>query len=295
MYYSLDNANWSTSVPSATNAGSYTVYYFAAASTNYTQSATGSMTATIAKAGGWINVGYGYSTYNGNYQYACSEATGSGTISYSLNGGAASSSRPQVINAGTYTVGVYAAESTNYTAAATSGTFTMYKASRSVSWSSAPNNIAAGNTATVSASRTGDGNISYSSSNTAVATISGTTITAIGPGTTTITASVPATTNYNAGSASYTLTVIKTEVDLGLSSGNIWCAYNVGAPNQLETEYGLYAQWGANPNMDATDINYHGNGIIYPNGSGKLVGNGNGDEEYHPHLSEYGSQSMWNI
>lgn len=116
-----------------TEAGTTTTAAYWSGNSNYNASPnSNSVNLVVNKAAGWINVGYGYATYNGNYRYACSEATGSGTITYSLNGGAASSSRPQVINAGAYTVGVYAAESTNYTAAATSGTFTMYKATGSV-------------------------------------------------------------------------------------------------------------------------------------------------------------------
>jgi hypothetical protein len=48
MYYRLGSSgNFSTTMPTMTNAGSNTLYYYAAASTNYEQSATGSITVTV--------------------------------------------------------------------------------------------------------------------------------------------------------------------------------------------------------------------------------------------------------
>lgn len=47
MYYSLNGGSYSTSIPTATDVGSYTIYYYSAATSDYTQSSTGSITATI--------------------------------------------------------------------------------------------------------------------------------------------------------------------------------------------------------------------------------------------------------
>ena len=51
MYYRVgDSGDFSTTIPKQTNANnSYTVYYYAAESSNYTQSSTGSITATIGQ------------------------------------------------------------------------------------------------------------------------------------------------------------------------------------------------------------------------------------------------------
>lgn len=53
MYYRMHNgsswSSWSTSRPTATNPGTYTIQYYAAASTNYNQSGTGSITSKIEK------------------------------------------------------------------------------------------------------------------------------------------------------------------------------------------------------------------------------------------------------
>lgn len=83
MMYKLGNGSWSESLPSATNAGTYTVYYKAGSSnSNYADSAEGSIQVTIAKADGWIeptnttwvpNVFGGYD----DTVYASGELTGS--------------------------------------------------------------------------------------------------------------------------------------------------------------------------------------------------------------------------
>ena len=55
IYYSLSNdSGFSTSIPKGTDAGSYTVYYYAAESANYNQSTTKSISVSIGKANGSV-------------------------------------------------------------------------------------------------------------------------------------------------------------------------------------------------------------------------------------------------
>jgi hypothetical protein len=69
---------------------------------------------------------------------------------------------------------------------------------------------------------TSTGAITYTSSNTSVATVSGTAVTLAGVGTSTITANQAATTNYNAGTTTYVLTVATVPViTTGAVSGSI--------------------------------------------------------------------------
>ena len=157
-------------------------------------------------------------TYNGSALSLVNEGSGSGVMYYNLNGGAYSTSVPTATNAGTYTVGYYAAESTNYTQS-NSGSVqvTIAKLSRTISWdySTVPygmTNITmtVGNTKTLSATvsaGSGDGSISYSSSDTSVGSVSGSTLTAVGTGSSTITATVAEGTNYYSASTSFTLDV----------------------------------------------------------------------------------------
>lgn len=71
MYYRLGTSgNFSTNIPTATDIGSYTVQYYAAASTNYNQSATGSVSASIAMAEGFCppSISLSYSQTQSNWQ-----------------------------------------------------------------------------------------------------------------------------------------------------------------------------------------------------------------------------------
>ena len=63
MYYSLDGSNYSTSLPSAIGPGSWTVYYYAAATSTHTQSGVGTLTASISQTtyGGHEYVDFGLS------------------------------------------------------------------------------------------------------------------------------------------------------------------------------------------------------------------------------------------
>lgn len=124
MYYSLsEDSDFSTTVPTGTNAGSYTVYYYAAESANYNQSATDSITVNIAKANGSVTTAPTAKslTYSGSEQTLANAGSGTGTLYYNLNAsGSYSTTIPSGTNAGDYTVYYYAAESANYTQSSTS-------------------------------------------------------------------------------------------------------------------------------------------------------------------------------
>ena len=82
MKYRVGNGSWSTNLPSATNAGTYTVYYKAAGDgVNYIDSAEGSIQVTIAKADGFIEstlTTYSTNVFGGNTGtvYASGELSG---------------------------------------------------------------------------------------------------------------------------------------------------------------------------------------------------------------------------
>jgi len=123
MYYSLsEDSDFSTTVPTGTNSGSYTVYYYAAESANYNQSSTESISVTIGKANGSVTSAPTAKslTYSGSAQTLLNAGSGTGTMYYSLNSSSDfSTTIPTGTNAISYTVYYYAAESDNYNQSAT--------------------------------------------------------------------------------------------------------------------------------------------------------------------------------
>ncbi|MCD7864241.1 MAG: DUF6273 domain-containing protein [Lachnospiraceae bacterium] len=114
------------------------------------------------------------------------------------------------LDAGTY-IATITVTYNNSAAATAEVSFTVNKADQSVSYSESTmtkhiNDAAITNTLTQTI---GDGTISYTSSDTTVATVNATTgeVTIVGAGSTTITATAASTGNYNEATASYTLTV----------------------------------------------------------------------------------------
>jgi len=144
LTYSLSEAGtYSQTLPSAQDAGTYTVYYqVIGTNSNYDYSSTkGSVAVTIAKAGltptvalaDWIyNTSPNAPTITGNtgggavtYDYFTDEACTSKTT-VANNGADSEGGVPK--NVGTYWVKASVAESTNYTAATAKATFAIKKA-----------------------------------------------------------------------------------------------------------------------------------------------------------------------
>ena len=116
-----------------------------------------------------------------------------------------------IVGGGTATITASQATTTNYLAGTTTATLTVNKATTVLSNFSAITKTF-GNAAfnLVAPTTNSNGAFTYTSSNTAVATVSGTTVTIVGAGTATITASQATTTNYLAGTITTTTTVSQT-------------------------------------------------------------------------------------
>lgn len=273
MYYSLDNINFSTSIPTSTNAGNWTLYYYAVESSNYTQSSTGSITVALNKVNLSASVSMEGWTYGGtasNPSVSGNSGSGSVTYSYKVSGADDStytSTKPS--NAGTYIVRAAIDATTNYNGTTVTNTFTIAKANRTVTISGNQTNMTPSQSNTITVTATGNpasSLISVTSSNTAVATISGTTVNAIGGGTTTITATVASDINYNSGSASYSL-------DVAWGNG-IYAAYADGSMRTAEnadtnaigvaviTDNCKFIIDKTNKKNVAWDSNYGTNGVI---------------------------------
>jgi len=92
-----------------------------------------------------------------------------------------------------------------------------------VSFATTSKTMTVGETYTQTATTNSDGDITYSSSNTSVATVDATTglVTAVAAGTATITASVAATSSYNAGSATYMVTVTRITPTISFATSTV--------------------------------------------------------------------------
>ena len=191
------------------------------ASANYTVAQPTGITATINKAASTISVTGAFTfTYNGTAQGPnTSSVTGStGAVSYNYTGVspvvAASSTRPT--NVGSYTVNATVTTDSNYEAAtSTDFSFAIGKADQTITLAETDAKTTATTTYTLTANASSGLAITYSSSNSAVATISGNTVTIVGAGLTTITASQAGNDNYNAAiTATQSLTVIQAPIVL---------------------------------------------------------------------------------
>lgn len=111
----------SWSYTTGTNAGSYNASWTFTPidSTNYnTVNSTSTISASIAKATGYVNISGTYYSYNGNARSLASVNSNTGTMHYKLGSGSWGTSIPTATSRGTYTVYWYMDESTNYTSIA---------------------------------------------------------------------------------------------------------------------------------------------------------------------------------
>ena len=109
-YSTNDGSSWTTTVPTATNAGTYTLWYKFDADANHTGSIAKTLlgTVTIAQTAALVSAPTAMTnlTYNGSSQALCTagSCTG-GTLYYSTDDGSSwTTTVPTVSNAGTYTL-----------------------------------------------------------------------------------------------------------------------------------------------------------------------------------------------
>ena len=111
------SGTWSTSIPTATNAGSYTVQYYAKGTGGYADSGTGSVQVAIAKANPTVTAPTAKAnlTYSGSAQALVNAgSTTGGTMQYKVGSGSWGTSIPTGTNAGSYTVYYQVVGNTNY-------------------------------------------------------------------------------------------------------------------------------------------------------------------------------------
>ena len=117
MYYKVGSGSWSTSIPTATNAGTYTVQYYAKGTGGASDSGTGSVQVTIAKANPSVTAPTAKSglKYTGSAQALVNAgSTTGGTMQYKVGSGSWGTSIPTGTDVGTYTVYYQVVGNTNY-------------------------------------------------------------------------------------------------------------------------------------------------------------------------------------
>lgn len=125
LRYSLDNEKWSVNLPTAKNAGEYTVYYKIEPDANHTGATDGSFKVVIAKAAASVTAPTAKTelVYNGNAQALVSAGSVSdATLEYKLGDGEWGADVPAATNAGEYTVYYRVTVDNNHTGA-TEGSF----------------------------------------------------------------------------------------------------------------------------------------------------------------------------
>ena len=184
LQYKVNEGEWSDAVPSATNAGTYTVYYRVQGSETYAGHEGGSFNVTIAKATVVLTAPTAKTnlTYNTNAQSLVNAGSATaGTLQYKVGSGAWGTTIPSATNAGTYVVYYRVVGNDNYADVAESSfNVTIAKATpAAVTLSKTSISFGADDfTTTFTVTRTGDGAISVTSSNNEVnCTLSGNTVT----------------------------------------------------------------------------------------------------------------------
>ena len=253
LQYSLDGQTYGTAIPTGKDVGTYTVYYRVEGDGNYNSVAAKSVTATIAVSQSAVATAPTAKTglvYTGSAQNLINAGTATnGVMQYSKDGQSFSTTIPTGINAGSYDVWYKVKGNTGYDdVAAVKITASIAKAAGSISYTTASISKTYGDAAFTNAlTKTGDGTVSYSSSNTSVATVNFTSgkVTIKDNGTATITATVKDGTNYTYATktAKYTLSVGTAAMDVsatgytGVYDGNAH-GISVSAPSGATVKYG---------------------------------------------------------
>jgi len=226
-------ATISGSTVTIVNAGSSTITATQAATTNYT---SGTITATFTVnpiAPTLSNFTVAAKNFgDAAFSLTAPTSNSGGSFTYtSSNTSVAtiSGSTVTIIGGGTSTITATQASTTNYTSGSITATFTVNPIAPTISNFSVPTkkfgDLSFSLTAPTSNSA---GSFSYTSSNTLVATMSGSTATLTGPGTTTITATQAATANYTSGTITATF-IITPNQGMALSGNGL--VFALGKPN----------------------------------------------------------------
>ena len=201
--------------------GTATITAILSSDSNY-QSGSISTTITVNKAvptiGSFATITKTFGDANFNIIAPVSNATGVFSyVSSDTNVVTISGNTLTIVGAGTVMITATQATDTNYLSGSTTTTITVNKATATLSNMAAITKMFGDSTFNLAApTSVGTGAITFASSDTNVATISGTTVTIVGAGTATLTATQATDVNYLAATTTCVLTVAKNTPTLGV-------------------------------------------------------------------------------
>lgn len=222
MQYSLNGSTYSTVLPSGNGASTYTVYYRIVGDSNHNDVAPRTITVTIAQAViDYMQLVKSSFIFNDETQIATVDVVKAGSLIVPESGYV-------VTGRSGYSVGIYTVTVTgvgNYTGSATAE-FSIRKDLGSISYATTEVNKTYGNAPfTNKLTKSGDGQVTYSSDNTKVATVDADgQVTIVGVGTAVIKATVAdgPVFGYATKEASYTLTVQAYKMNLHVAVAEAW-------------------------------------------------------------------------
>ena len=292
MQYSLDNDTWSTEIPTATNAGTYTVYYKVVGDGNYNDVAAQSIIVTIGQK--VITAPTADSTV---FTYTGSEQTYTLATSadYTISGNVQT-------NAGSYTITVALEDTANTkwaddTTDAKTYTFTIGKATQTIS----------GENITITIDKTknldehfgAQGTLSYEivGENTTGSAVAGNTLTAgTTPGTFQLKVSATATNNYDAAEKIVTVTVTAkaTQSNFGFYDGDTKVSEQTKTYGDAEFTLAASKSSVANPEItysssdpSVATVDATGKVTILKAGTTTITASVNGDADYETATASY--------
>ena len=204
-------------------------------------------------------------TYTGSAQAPTTTVSPSGlSLEVIYTGTAASLSAP--VTAGSYVVTASVVDNFYYGSA--SGVITISKASQTITFASVPSKFVGSGPFTVAPSSTSNLTVALSSSNTAVATVSGFSISPIGAGTTTLSATQAGDTNYLAAA---TVTQILTATTAPIAQTIAFAALSPRRVASLKDVYSAASVIASSTSLSFTDATSVAQANARSNGSFALV------------------------
>lgn len=274
IQYSSDNSSWSTSIPTGTNAGSYTSYWRVVGDSNHND-ASSSVSTTISKATGSASLSVPTLTYNGSAQDLVSLNSSTGTMYYSLDTSNWSTTIPYGAGAGLYKIYWVCQASTNYTEVSGWTTNYIQKATPTIQFNyyycKTFDAIPIGQTVRLNVNCSNDdATITYSSTSSSVS-ISGYNATGVSENYECyISATASETANYKSVTIAHTFQVVPTiqGIPVIYIGGIHWMLSDCEAST---TTMGNWYKWAQATSSSSTYLDSNGSPTKYTNSDGKTV------------------------